>query len=123
MNGAVHKDKVIVNIIDKNSEPMEGEVVRIVERGVKQIVGTVFYKHGKIFVKPDDQKIQRSVRIDVNYHKNLVDGHKVVVKLLSPTKELDYRGEIIKVIGHINFLFRLSWRSRYFINYGKVWYQ
>ncbi len=102
LNGAVHKDKVIVNIIDKNSEPMEGEVVRIVERGVKQIVGTVFYKHGKIFVKPDDQKIQRSVRIDVNYHKNLVDGHKVVVKLLSPTKELDYRGEIIKVIGHIN---------------------
>ncbi len=102
LNGAVHKDKVIVNIIDKNAEPMVGEVIRIVERGVKQLVGTVFYKHGKIFVKPDDTKIMKSVRIDVNYYANLVDGHKVVVKLLSPTKELDYRGEIIKVIGHIN---------------------
>ena len=60
LNGAVHKDKVIVNITDKNSTPMVGDVIRIVERGVKQIVGTVFYKHGKIFVKPDDTKLNRS---------------------------------------------------------------
>ncbi len=102
LNGAVHKDKVIVNITDKNSTPMVGDVIRIVERGVKQIVGTVFYKHGKIFVKPDDTKLNKNIRIDVNYHANLVDGHKVIVKLLSPTKDLEYRGEILKVIGHIN---------------------
>ena len=102
LNGAVHKDKVIVNIIDKDKSPMLGDVIRIVERGVKQLVGTVYYKHGKIFVKPDDNKMAKSVRIDVNYHSNLVDGHKVIVKLLSPTKDVEYRGEIIKVIGHIN---------------------
>ena len=102
LNGALHKDKVIVNIIDKNSLPVLGEVVRIVERGVKQLVGSVYYHNGNIFVKPDETRIIRSIRIDVNHHKNLVDGHKVVVKLLSPTKESEYRGEIIKVIGHIN---------------------
>lgn len=102
LNGAVHKDKVIVNIIDKDKSPMLGDVIRIVERGVKQLVGTVYYKHGKIFVKPDDNKMTKNVRIDVNYHSNLVDGHKVIVKLLSPTKDVEYRGEIIKVIGHIN---------------------
>ncbi len=102
LNGAIHKDKVIVNILDKDESPMIGEVIRIVERGVKQLVGTVFYKHGKIFVKPDDTKINQDIRIDINYHANLVEGHKVVVKLLTPTKDVEYRGEIIKVIGHIN---------------------
>lgn len=102
LNGAIHKDKVIVNIIDKNTIPMLGEVVRIVERGIKQLVGTVKYIKGNIFVKPDDRKIDKYVKIDVNNHLNLVDGHKVIVKLLSPTKDREYRGEIIKVIGHIN---------------------
>lgn len=102
LNGAMHKDKVIVNIKDRDSKPMTGEIIRIVERGVKRVVGSVFYKHGKIFVKPDDTKLNKNVKIDVNYYHNLVDGHKVVVKLLSPTKDQEYRGEIIKVIGHIN---------------------
>jgi ribonuclease R len=102
LNGAAHKDKVIVNIIDKDSVPMLGEVIRIVERGVKQIVGSVFYKNGNIFIKPDDNKFNKIVKIDVNYYNNLVEGHKVVVKLLTPTKHEEYRGEIIKVIGHVN---------------------
>lgn len=102
LNGAINKDKVIVNIINKDSKPIMGEVIQIVERSVKQIVGSVFYNHGNIFVKPDDNKINKIVRIDVNYHKNLVEGHKVIIKLLTPTKNEEYRGEIIKVIGHIN---------------------
>lgn len=102
LNGAINKDKVIVNIIDKDKLPIMGEVIRIVERSVKQIVGSVFYRHGNIFVKPDDNKINKIVRIDVNYHKNLVDGHKVIIKLLTPTKSEEYRGEIVKVIGHVN---------------------
>ena len=102
LNGAVHKDKVIVNILDKNTIPMLGEVVKIVERGLKQLVGTVIHVKGNIFVKPDEHKVDKFVKIDVNKHSNLVDGHKVIVKLLTPTKANEYRGEIIKVIGHIN---------------------
>ena len=102
LNGAVHKDKVIVNIVDKNTIPMLGEVVRVVERGIKQLVGTVIHINGNIFVKPDEHKLDRNVKIDVNKHLNLVDGHKVIVKLLSPTGAHEYRGEVIKVIGHIN---------------------
>ena len=102
LNGAVHKDKVIVNILDKNTIPMLGEVVKIVERGLKQLVGTVTHIKGNIFVKPDEHKVDKYVKIDVNKHSNLVDGHKVIVKLLTPTKANEYRGEIIKVIGHIN---------------------
>lgn len=102
LNGAVHKDKVIVNILDKNTIPMLGEVVKIVERGLKQLVGTIIHIKGNIFVKPDEHKVDKIVKIDVNKHSNLVDGHKVIVKLLTPTKSNEYRGEIIKVIGHIN---------------------
>ena len=102
LNGAVHKDKVIVNILDKNTIPMLGEVVKIVERGLKQLVGTVTHIKGNIFVKPDEHKVDKYVKIDVNKHSNLVDGHKVIVKLLTPTNANEYRGEIIKVIGHIN---------------------
>ena len=102
LNGAMHKDKVVVNITDTNSLPTMGIVSRIVERGIKQIVGSVYYKNGNIYVKPDESKLVKSVRVDSCYHKNLVEGHKVVVRLLSSTKESEYKGEIIKVIGHIN---------------------
>ena len=102
LNGAINKDKVIVNIDDNKSIPMTGSIVKIVERTNNQLVGTVYIKKNKIYVKPDDKKINITVVIEHNYHSNLVEGHKVLVKLLNRNSKGEYNCQIIKVLGHIN---------------------
>ncbi len=102
LNGAINKDKVIVNIIDNKSTPMEGSIVKVVERINNQVVGTIWFKGGNIYVKPDDRKLNIDIIIEKNYHNNLVEGHKVLVKLLGLNKHNEYRAQIVRIIGHIN---------------------
>ena len=101
IHDAINKDKVMVNITNNKSEPIEGEIVRVVERSKDNIVGTVFIRKGKIFVKPDDTKLNFDVEILDNDYANLVEGHKVVISLLTGIKG-NHLGNIVKVIGHIN---------------------
>ena len=98
---AVNKDKVLVNIINNKSNPKEGEVVRVVERNKENIVGLVKIIKNKIIVIPDDNKLNFEVEIPNNTYPNLVEGHKVVIELLTPIKNTRL-GKIVKVIGHIN---------------------
>ncbi len=102
LNGAINKDRVIVNILDNKTDPMEGVIVKIVERTNSQVVGTIYFKNNHIYVKPDDRKLNITITIDKNYHNNLVEGHKVLVKLLGLNNHNEYRAQIIKIIGHIN---------------------
>lgn len=102
LNGAINKDKVIVNIIDDKTVPMLGSVVKVVERTNSQVVGTVQIKNNRVYIKPDDRKLNITIVIEHNYHNNLVDGHKVLVKLLGVNKNNEYNGQIVKVIGHVN---------------------
>ena len=102
LNGAINKDKVIVNIDDNKSTPMTGSIVKVVERANSNVVGTIFIKKNRIYVKPDDRKINITIVVEHNYHNNLVDGHKVLVKLLNRNSKGEYNCQIIKVLGHIN---------------------
>ena len=102
LNGAINKDRVVVNITDNKTEPMEGEIVKIVERANDQLVGTIYFVKDHIYVKPDDHKLNIKIVIEKNYHNNLVEGHKVLVKLLGLNNHNEYRGQIMRIIGHIN---------------------
>ena len=102
LNGAINKDKVIVNIEDNKAKPMTGSIVKVVQRATNQIVGTVYMKKNRVYVKPDDKKLNITVVIEHNYHNNLVEGHKVLVKLLNRNSKDEYNCQIIKVLGHIN---------------------
>lgn len=102
LNGAINKDKVVVNIEDNKSTPMMGSIVKIVERTNNQVVGTIVFSKNRIYVKPDDRKLNITIVVEHNYHNNLVDGHKVLVKLLNRNNKGEYNCQIIKVLGHIN---------------------
>ena len=41
LNGAINKDKVIVNIEDNKVTPMMGSIVKVVERANNNVVGTI----------------------------------------------------------------------------------
>lgn len=102
LNGAINKDKVIVNIEDNKKSPMLGSIVKIVERANSNVVGTIYMKKNRIYVKPDDKKINITIVVEHNYHNNLVEGHKVLVKLLNRNSKGEYNCQILKVLGHIN---------------------
>ena len=102
LNGAINKDKVIVNILDNKATPMTGSISKVVERANNQVVGTIYFKKDKIYVRPDDHKLNITIIIENNYHNNLVEGHKVLVKLLNLNNHNEYRAQIVRVLGHIN---------------------
>ena len=102
MNGAIHGDIVIVEITSKKGFDLEGRILKIVKRDLKNVVGTIIKDNNKLVLKLDDDKLNINVMLDSNSMKNIVEGHKVLVKLLNRVDNNNFKGEVIKVIGHIN---------------------
>ncbi|MDD2181138.1 MAG: ribonuclease R [Bacilli bacterium] len=102
MNGAIHDDKVVTEIIHVKGMEMEGRIVRVVERKLKQLVGEFYYKKGKGYIDLDDEKVKINIEIDKNRTLGAMNGHKVLVRITNRINNNNYRGEVIKIIGHKN---------------------
>jgi ribonuclease R len=103
-NNAMHGDIVLVRVSSQTSGTrQEGSVVRILERGIKEIVGT--YTESKYFgfVIPDDKKFGSDIFIPKSANAGAVEGHKVVIHLTSyPEGRKNAEGEVIQILGHKN---------------------
>lgn len=104
LHHAMHGDKVLVRLSPKTSGArQEGTIIRILERGVKEIVGTFTESKNFGFVIPDDKKIANDIFIPKNATNGAVEGHKVVVRLTSyPEERMSAEGEVVKILGHKN---------------------
>ncbi len=102
MNGAIHSDKVIVEIISKKGMELEGRIVKVVDRNMKRVVGEIYHQDGKCYINSDENKLNIRIIIDNDKQVGAMDGHKVLVKLMGKLKDNVYRGEIVKIIGHKN---------------------
>lgn len=106
VNGAFHQDKVEIALLPgKRGMRQEAEVVNILERGMKTVVGT--FERGKSFgfVVPDNKKLPDDIYIPLERSKGAVDGHKVVVEITDYGKGYKGKrpeGRIIEILGHIN---------------------
>ncbi|WP_160722523.1 ribonuclease R [Bacillus sp. USDA818B3_A] len=103
-NTAMHGDTVLARVSSETSgQRREGSIIRIIERGVQQIVGTYVESKSFGFVIPDDKKFANDIFIPKNASKGAVEGHKVVVKLVTyPDGRKSAEGEVIQVLGHKN---------------------
>ena len=104
LNGAIHNDLVIVDVIEKKGLKKEGKILRIVKRELKQLIGEYRQKSDRAFLWIDDERIKVKVDILKNYSMGAIDGHKVVVDLINDNEEIKnrYLGKVIKIIGHKN---------------------
>ncbi len=105
--GAFDQDKVEV-VITKDAgnsgKRQEGKIVKIVERGLKKVVGLYQVKPGKNygFVIPDNTKIDWDVFVPVERAKGAVDGQKVVAEFTSYGEDgRKPEGKIVEIIGHV----------------------
>ena len=102
MNGAIHGDKVIVEITSPKGIDLEGRILKIVDRKFKQMVGEIYYIKNKPFLKLDDDRVKLNVEIDKKKTLGAMAGHKVLVKITNKLKDNNYKGEVIKILGHKN---------------------
>ena len=81
--GAFHKDVVQVKVMaSRHRKHREAQVVRILERGMKQVVGT-YEQSGEHFgfVTPDAGNLPKDIFVPKEASKGAVTGHKVVVEI------------------------------------------
>lgn len=104
VNGAFHKDTVQVALLGtRDGKRQEAQVVKILARGMTQIVGTYEASKNFGFVVPDNSKLSQDIFVPKERSKGAVSGHKVVVELTdygSATKSPE--GKVVEILGHIN---------------------
>ncbi|MDE7478242.1 MAG: ribonuclease R [Lachnospiraceae bacterium] len=105
VNGAFHKDTVKVSLLSgQNGRRQEAQVLEILARGMKQIVG-IYDKSNKNygFVIPDNTKISEDVFVPAERSKGAVSGHKVVCEITDYGKDnRKPEGKITEILGHVN---------------------
>lgn len=103
MNGAIHNDLVIAEVITKkDAEKTEGRILKILKRDFGSLIGEYYTANNMGYIKLDDPKMKLNIKIDKEDSKGAVDGHKVQVKILKDLGKNDYKGEISKILGHKN---------------------
>lgn len=105
VNGAMNKDTVMCRIIDRSAGgKAEGEVIKVVKRGMRHIVGVYQQVKSFGFVIPDDKKIADDIFIAEGDNGGAVNGHKVVVDITKYAVDgrRNPEGRVIEVLGHID---------------------
>ncbi len=100
MNNAIHGDRVVVEIT--NPLTHEGRIVRIVSRDIDLMVGEFNIVDGKNVIDLDEEKVHINITIDNNKTMGAMPGHKVLVKVCEKGKNNNYKGEVVKILGHKN---------------------
>jgi ribonuclease R len=106
LGDASHGDMVEVSLFPQSTKQKErgarreGEVVRILKRGIQSYVGTMERVHKQFFVVPDDRRMARKISITKEQLRGAKEGDKVVVKITDGGKHRDQpEGQIAEVLG------------------------
>ncbi len=94
--GALHGDLVLAIPVSGRSGD-EGEILAVIDRGVKTLVGTYRREKKTGYVTPDDKKYLADVLIPAGKNRNCPNGSKAVVNITSFSGEPI--GEIVEVLG------------------------
>ncbi|XKE95823.1 ribonuclease R [Metaplanococcus flavidus] len=104
VNGAINGDRVMVRISESSGgDRREGAIIRILERGTTQVVGTFQDNRGFGFVVSDDKKMNMDIFIAKDDTLGAIDGHKVVVEITGwPEGRKSATGMVKQILGHKN---------------------
>jgi len=101
LNTAFHGDMVEISLFARRKgKNQEGQIVSIIERKRKEIVGVLRKSKSFFFVEPDDSKLHRDVYISSKKLNNAKHGDKVVVsKIEWQTPQLNPEGVVTEILG------------------------
>lgn len=103
LNGALDEDRVWVKILSEpNSKRPEGEIIEILERGHKKVIGTYQKGKGFGFVIPDNNRLCKDIFIPDRKGNKAENGDKVAVNIFSwSVKGKSPEGEILEILGKV----------------------
>lgn len=99
---ALHGDtvQIVVKKDGKDGKRCEGEVVKVLERGTKEVVGTYQQCDGFGFVVTDNQRFLKDVFIPAGKSLEAEDGDKVLAEIKDHgNKRRSPEGKIIEILG------------------------
>lgn len=99
LRGAMHGDYVMCESTSGTGNRTTARVLKILERGIKEIVGTYFTCRTGGFVTPDDGKYFTDVFVPFGKGLRARSGDKVVCKILAYPKKKNPEGIISKILG------------------------
>ena len=104
VHGAMHKDLVQISVSPlETGRRKEGCVLKILERGMKQVVCTYQQSKNFGFAVPDNERFSRDIFIPQEKSKAAVTGHKVVVEITNYGENgKNPEGKVIEILGHVN---------------------
>ncbi|MFS0559704.1 ribonuclease R [Terribacillus sp. 179-K 1B1 HS] len=105
LQSAMNNDTVLVRIDNQaeDGQRREGQVVRILERAIAEVVGT-YEDNGRFgFLIADDKRIPNDIFIPRGASGGATDGHKVIARITKyPEGRMSAEGEVIQILGHKN---------------------
>jgi ribonuclease R len=102
MRQAIHGDRVAVRITgrDHRGRPT-GELVEVLERGSRRIVGRLHSEHGVLFLVPEDRRIAHDILVPPAEAGRAKPGEVVTVELIAqPTRHAQPIGRVAEVLGN-----------------------
>ena len=101
---ALHMDTVQIVVSPlATGRRKEGAVVKVLERGMKQIVCTYEQSKNFGFAAPDNPRFAQDIFIPLEKSKGAVKGHKVVVEITKYAKPgKSPEGKVVEILGHVN---------------------
>ena len=92
--------QIVVKKAGKDGKRSEGEVVKVLERGTKEVVGTYQQCDGFGFVVTDNQRFLKDVFIPAGKSLEAEDGDKVLAEIKDHgNKRRSPEGKIIEILG------------------------
>lgn len=99
LRGAQHGDTVLCEATSGTGARTTARVLKILERGVKSLVGTYRTSRSGGFVVPDDKRYFTDIFIRQGSGTKSKNGDKVICKILAYPKKLSPEGIVTKVLG------------------------
>lgn len=103
LNGALQGDEVVVRKVEsKRGSSDEGEVVNIISRGIKEIVGTFYKERNYGFVVAGDKSFAKDVFISQKNFNGAQNGSKVLCKIIAYPFDKNPEGVIVDIVKQEN---------------------
>jgi ribonuclease R len=101
LNGALHGDRVVARLSGiREGGNREGEIIRILQRRSRYVIGRLESVRQLAYVVPDDQRISTDIFIPRSQARPLKNGLKVQVEITRwPEKRRPAEGIIVSVLG------------------------
>ncbi len=102
MRGLMHRDRAAVRVSgrDHRGRPV-GEVIEVLERANRRIVGRLHAEHGVLFLVPEDRRIAHDILVPPAEVGKAKAGQVVTVELVAqPAKHAQPVGRVAEVLGH-----------------------